>query len=189
MMVLVVGPAGAEDLNLTRRFEKGAGSFGVQVGMGFTDDIPSGDRPDLSFLFFFPNYQYNLTGLIGDSWYQGTLNWHVEAGFASILNKDGEYLLGVSPLMLQYKFVDPKRRWAPNFLLGAGGAYTNFDNAAKREVGGELEFLLHAGTGLEFFMDKWSYSLNYRFFHISNGGTEDPNIGLNAHVFSLGLQF
>lgn len=180
----------ADETNFSKKLKKGFGSFGIQMGFGFTDDIPSGeDRADLSFLFVFPNYQYNLTGLIGDSWYQGTLNWHIEMGYASIVNRDEEFLIGLSPLMMQYKFINPKRKWAPNILLGGGFSYANFNDIAKRELGGEFQFLLHAGAGLEIFKDKWSYSINYRLLHISNAGIDDPNVGLNAHVVSLGFQF
>jgi len=158
--------------------------------MGYTVDLPTGqDRTDITFLYYFPNFQYNLTGLLGSSWYQGTLNWQLEAGGASILNHNGEYLLGVSPLLFQYKFLNPNRGWAPNILMGVGFSYTNFEDFAKRELGGKFQFLLHAGAGLEFFMDKWSYSINYRLLHISNSGIESPNIGLNAHTVNFGIQF
>lgn len=191
LLLLIAEQATADEMIPKNKFDKGSESFGLQVGMGFTADIPEGNRPDLSFIFFFPNYQHSLTGLIGDSWYRGTLNWHVEAGFASILNKDGEYLFGISPLILQYKFADPKKSWAPNILVGAGFSYTNWDedDVAPRELGGEFQFLLHAGAGLEFFTNWGDYSLNYRLFHISNAGIKDPNIGLNAHIISLGFQF
>ncbi len=183
----------AGEINLEERLEKNFGSLGLQTGIGFTDNIPNGDQngdqAELSFLFFFPNYQHNLTGLIGESWYQGTLNWHMEAGFASVLNKNGELLLGVSPFMVQYKFMNPKRSWAPNILAGAGFSYTEWSDVAPRGLGGDFQFLLHAGAGLEVFTDKGAYSLNYRFFHISNSNIDDPNTGLNAHIFSLGFQF
>ncbi|NIQ01117.1 MAG: hypothetical protein GWM98_12490, partial [Nitrospinaceae bacterium] len=129
------------------------------------------------------------TGVIGDSWYRGALYWHNELGFATLLNRDGEYLVGFSPLMAQYKFLSPDRGWAPSILAGAGFAYTNWKDQAERELGSEFEFLLHAGAGLEFFLNQGSYSINYRFFHVSNAGIESPNIGLNSHVFSLGFQF
>jgi lipid A 3-O-deacylase len=190
-LLLFTGQALADQLEVAKRSQKNFGSFGLQTGMGFTSDIPAGGggRANLSFLFFFPNYQHNLTGLIGESWYQGTLNWHVEAGFASVVNKDGEILLGVSPLMLQYKFMDRKRSWAPNILAGAGFSYTDWDDVAPRELGGDFQFLLHAGAGIEFFTQSGAFSLNYRYFHVSNSGTKNPNIGLNAHVISLGYQF
>lgn len=190
LVLLVANPVAAEDSHFADQFKKGTHSFGIQAGLGFTDDIPWGeDRTDITFLFLFPNYQYNLTGLMGSSWYQGAWNWHLEAGVATILNRDEEKLLGVSPLLFQYKFLDPKRKWAPNFLIGAGAAWTDWDEPAYRELGGEFQFLLHGGAGLEYFLDDWSYSINYRLLHISNAGIKNPNVGLNAHTFNLGIQF
>jgi Lipid A 3-O-deacylase (PagL) len=190
-LLVFTGQAFAGQLEVAKRSQKNFGSFGLQTGMGVTEDIPprSGGRPNLSFLFFFPNYQRNLTGLIGESWYQGALNWHAEAGLASVVNKDGEILLGVSPLMFQYKFMNLKRSWAPNLLVGAGASYTDWNDVAPNELGGDFQFLLHAGAGIEFFTRSGAFSLNYRFFHISNAGTQNPNVGLNAHVFTLGYQF
>lgn len=183
---------GAQAQDFSSRFAKGESSFGMQAGYGYTIDLPPGrERPDLGFAFLFPNYQKNLTGVIGDgSFYEGALYWHVEAGLAQILNRDDEYLVGFSPLMVEYKFLDSKRSWAPNVLLGAGFAYTDWKDVADHELGTEFEFLLHAGAGIEFFQEgSRSYSINYRLFHVSNAGIEAPNIGLNAHVFSLGMRF
>jgi len=175
----------------SERFDKGSSDFGVQLGWGATMDIPPGppNRTDLGFLFFFPNWQYNLTGLIGkSSWYQGALFYHMEAGLA-FADRDDKFLLGWSPLMVQYKFLNPNRRWAPNVLLGTGFSMTNWKDVAKRELGSEFQFLLHAGAGVEYFKKEGAYSINYRFFHVSNAGIQFPNIGLNAHVFSLGMRF
>jgi len=186
-----MSPTFSQAESFSDRFAKGTSSYGVQGGFGYTIDLPPGrDRSDISFLFLFPNYQYNLTGIIGgDSWYQGALYWHHELGAAIDLNHDNEYLLGWSPLMVEYKFLDPKRGWAPNVMIGAGFSYTKWKDIADRELGSEAQFLLHAGTGLEFFLDKGSVLLNYRFFHVSNAGFKKPNIGLNAHVLSLGFRF
>jgi hypothetical protein len=189
--IFLMSPTFSQAEPFSDRFTKGTSSFGVQGGFGYTVELPTGqDRPDISFLFLFPNYQYNLTGLIGgDSWYGGALYWHNELGAALALNHDNEYLLGWSPLMFEYKFLDPKRSWAPNVMLGAGFSYTKWKDIAEKELGTEFQFLLHAGTGLEFFLEKASITLNYRFFHISNAGIQRPNIGLNAHVLSLGFRF
>jgi lipid A 3-O-deacylase len=189
LVLILTLDASAEDFS--SRFEKGTSSFGLQTGFGYTIDLPPGrERSDISFLFFFPNYQKNLTGMIGESFYRGAWFWHVEAGVAEALNRDGEYLLGISPLMAEYKFLSPERSWAPNILLGAGFAYTKWKDIAERELGTEFEFLLHAGAGIEFFQEgSRSYSINYRLFHVSNAGITRPNIGLNAHVLSLGMRF
>ena len=182
-----VATAGAD--NFTQRFEKGSSDFGAQLGWGWTIDIPPGpNRTDLGFLFFFPNWQYNLTGLIGESWYQGAWFYHMEAGLA-FSDRDDKFLVGWSPVMAQYKFLSPERNWAPTVLLGAGFSMTNWKDVAKRELGSEFQFLLHGGAGLEFFKKEGAYSINYRFFHVSNAGIKFPNIGLNAHMFTLGMRF
>ena len=188
LLMFNLATAGAE--NFSQRFEKGSSDFGAQMGWGWTADIPPGpNRSDLGFAFFFPNWQRNLTGVIGgDSWYQGALFYHMEAGLA-FSDVDNKFLLGWSPVMVQYKFLSPKRRWAPNILLGAGFSMTNWKDVAKRELGSEFQFLLHAGAGLEYFKKDGAYSINYRLFHVSNAGIQFPNIGLNAHVFSLGMRF
>ena len=140
--------------------------------------------------FLFPNWQRNLTGVIAqDSLLQGALYWQVEAGMALLTHRDHEWLLGFSPLMVEYKFLNPKRKWAPTFLAGAGFSMTNWDDPADYELGTEFEFLIHAGGGIEVFCESGSYSFNYRLFHISNAGMKRPNIGLNSHVFSLGFRF
>ena len=183
-----VATAGAE--TLSERFKKGNSDFGAQLGWGWTVDIPPGrNRTDLGFLFFFPNWQRNLTGVIGkSSWYQGALFYHMEAGLA-FSDRDDKFLVGWSPLVVQYKFLNSRRRWAPNVLLGTGFSMTNWKDVATRELGSEFQFLLHAGAGLEYFKKKGAYSINYRLFHVSNAGIQFPNIGLNAHMFTMGIRF
>ncbi len=174
------------------RFSKGESSFGGELGFGYTFNLPPGkDRTDLSFGFVFPNWQKNLTGIIApDSLLQGALYWHVEAGLAQLTHRDHEYLLGFSPVMVQYKFLKLGRKWAPTFLAGAGFSMQNWDDTpAEYELGSEFQFLLHLGGGIEVFRESGSYSFNYRLFHVSNAGMRKPNIGLNAHVFSLGYRF
>ena len=58
----------------SKRFEKGSSDFGAQVGWGHTFDLPPGrDRINIGFLYFFPNWQHNVSGLIGKGWYRGAL--------------------------------------------------------------------------------------------------------------------
>jgi len=191
LVVLIMNSVFVEANNFPDRFAKGSTSFGAELGFGHTFNLPPGrDRTDLSFVFAFPNWQKNLTGIIyPDSKLQGALYWRVEAGLAELTHRDHEYLLGFSPVMLEYKFLDPQRKWAPTFLVGAGFSMQNWDKHAHRELGSEFQFLLHLGGGIEVFRESGSYSFNYRLFHLSNAGVSKPNIGLNAHVFSLGYRF
>ena len=191
VLVILAFPVFVGAQSFHDRFSKGDASFGGQLGLGHTFNLPPGkDRTDLSFAFIFPNWQKNLTDLIAQSsLLQGALYWHVEAGMAVLTHRDHEYLVGFSPLMAEYKFLNPKRKWAPTFLAGAGFSMQNWDDQADYELGSEFQFLLHAGAGLEVFRESGAYSFSYRLFHVSNAGIRRPNIGLNSHVFSLGLRF
>ena len=190
--VVIANPVFVGAQNFSDRFAKGNTSFGGELGFGHTFNLPPGkDRTDLSFAFIFPNWQKNLTGIIApDSHLQGALYWHVEAGLALLTHRDHEYLIGFSPVMVNYKFLNSQRKWAPNILVGAGFAMQDWDDTpAEYELGSEFQFLLHGGVGVELFRESGTYSLNYRHFHISNAGIRKPNIGLNSHVFSLGFRF
>ena len=193
----------AEAEKFTERFGKGRSEFGVQVGFGRSLDHPSfsdeDDRTDLDFLFIFPNYKYNLTGIVGESFYRGSLYWMIEAGgIVSVADpkrfgvKTGEspiYQVGVSPLMVEYKFLSPDRRWAPSIIAGAGFSWGDINDGAA-ELSTAFEFILNIGAGVEYFRDtNGSWSLNYRIFHLSNAHIKTPNIGLNSHVLSLGFSF
>ena len=180
----------AEADTFSQRFEKGSSDFGAQVGWGYTFDLPPGrDRKNIGTAFIFPNWQKNLTGLIGESWYKGALFYHAEAGVAIAADRGGYTQWGFSPLMAQYKFLSPDRKWAPNILAGAGFSYGDWNDLATREIATPFEFLLHIGAGVEFYNQTGAWSLNYRLWHVSNSGIEFPNIGLNAHIFSLGKRF
>ena len=190
--VVIASPVFVGAQNFSDRFAKGNTSFGGELGFGHTFNLPPGkDRTDLSFAFIFPNWQKNLTGVIAsDSLLQGALYWHVEAGLAQLTHRDHEYLIGFSPVMANYKFLNSQRKWAPNILVGAGFAMQDWDDTpAEYELGSEFQFLLNGGVGVELFRETGTYSLNYRLFHVSNAGIEKPNIGLNAHVFTLGYRF
>jgi len=191
VILVTANPVFAGAQNFSDRFAKGNTSFGGELGFGHTFNLPPGkDRTDLSFAFIFPNWQKNLTGIIApDSLMQGALHWRIEAGLAQLTHRDHEYLIGFSPVMVNYKFLNSQRKWAPNILLGAGFAMQDWEEVAHYELGSEFQFLLHGGVGVELFRESGTYSFNYRLFHVSNAGFRKPNIGLNAHVFTLGFRF
>mgnify|MGYP001328953685 CR=1 FL=1 len=177
----------------TPSFEKGHAQFGVELGYGAGLNLPTRrDRTDIQFFHFAANYQYNLTGDIGKLFYKGNLYWLTELNANFLHNPEFGSLIGISPAIFQYKFLKPNRKWTPTLLGGAGISLTDWDekNLAEKEIGGDFQFLLHFGVGLEFFRLKGeSFSINYRFLHVSNAGTKRPNIGLNANLFTIGFKF
>lgn len=186
------------------RFAKGQKSFGLQLGYGFTFNLPpvlsvNGDRTNFQFLYFAPNFKYNLTGIIGNSYFRGALYWVVDLQLVVgvtdpdrgniTVDQGPNYMFGITPLQVEYKFLDPARKWAPFVFGGAGVAIGDFHRGA-REIQTAFEFILQVGGGIEWFLDNGSsVNFNYRLWHISNSNIKGPNIGLNAHVFSLGYTF
>lgn len=194
--------AGAPDF--LSRFKQGQTSWGFQFGYGYTFDLPPPppnvmDRTNFDFLYIFPNWKFNLTGLVGRGPWQGALYWVVEAGMVigitdptirgQVTDSAPNYVLGLVPFQLEYKFINPNRRWVPFIFGGAGGSVTDFNRAAT-EISTQYEFILNTGGGIEYYFGNGhAISFNYHFWHLSNSGIQTPNIGLNAHVFALGFTF
>ena len=80
LVVILACPAFVGAQNFSDRFAKGNTTFGGQLGMGYTVQIPPGrDRTDLSFAWIFPNWQYNLTGIMAERLVHARCAiWHVE---------------------------------------------------------------------------------------------------------------
>ena len=190
--------------SFAERFAKGQTEFGLQLGYGFTFDLPKitkveEERTNIDFAFIAPNFKYNLTGVVGKSFYQGALYWVVETSASiSLLDPDRNnlkvdsaptYVFGITPLQLEYKFVKPNRKWGP-FVFGGVGFSVGDWHKGSREISTAFEFILQGGGGLEYFLDNGhSIYFNYRFWHLSNSNIKSPNIGLNAHVFAMGVSF
>lgn len=186
------------------RFAKGQYQFGLSVGYGFSFnlsplDANTEERTQLRFLQVFPNFKYNLTGIMGDSIFQGALYWVVEAGFAvtisnpeinnQVVGTSPEFLVGLVPLQLEYKFLNPRRSWAPFLFVGAGVSWSKWYQDAF-EISTAFEFILQTGAGIDYFFDNGtSMNFHYRLWHLSNSNIQGRNLGINAHVFSLGYSF
>lgn len=196
------------------RFGRGTTQWGINGGFGYTIDLPktnfgAPDRTNIDFLYLFPHFKYNLTGVIGDSFYRGALYWVAEAGLLFSVSDSTRMIrnpltgtatltttdtapavqFGFVPVQVEYKFLGPTRRWAPTVIVGAGFSYGDFDDGAI-EISTDFEFILNIGGGIEYFLeDNKSVSVGYRLYHLSNSGIEKPNIGLNAHLFTVGYSF
>ena len=186
------------------RFAKNQYTFGLTLGYGFSFTLPpiglpSIERTKLRFAYFFPNFKYNLTGLMGSSIYRGALYWVVEVGAAITVRNPTRntqpiddaptFVIGLVPLQLEYKFLNPGRAWAPFLFAGVGGSWGDWYQEA-REISTAFEFILQAGGGIEyFFANGISLNIHYRFWHLSNANVKSPNIGINAHIISLGFSF
>jgi opacity protein-like surface antigen len=78
-------------------------------------------------------------------------------------------------------------RLVPYAELGASAGGTDLD---IKEIDSSFAFLLFGGVGTSFFVsDKTALYAGYRYQHVSNGNTSQPNRGFEAHVGVLGVSF
>lgn len=75
----------------------------------------------------------------------------------------------------------------PYFLGGGGAAYIS---QHTREQGAQWGFTPLLGTGITYFFKKdMAFNLEYRYRHFSNADQREPNEGINADVFLVGVSW
>jgi opacity protein-like surface antigen len=78
-------------------------------------------------------------------------------------------------------------RVVPYFeMVGAAGA----TDLAVREIDSDFTFWVAGGVGVSLFVtEQTAVYVGYRLVHVSNGNTDSPNRGLEAHTGVIGVSF
>lgn len=131
---------------------------------------------------------YNLTGIIGDSWYRGCFQFVGELFLAEIFNTEGGGSIVVGPnALFRYNFIQENCPIVPYFQLGPGLVYTDTENNA---IYLNYCFQLNAGAGLRWMInDKWAVSAEFDWHHMSNAGLGEHNAGSNEAGGQLGVSY
>lgn len=115
----------------------------------------------------------------------------------------GSLELGLEPLYQRY--LEPKDAYFAGLGVTARyhvlpfGRFVPYVEAAAfaggtdlkiREIDSDFTFVLWVGGGASFFVtDRTAIYAGYRWNHISNGNTKEPNRGLEANTGVLGMSF
>ena len=125
------------------------------------------------------------TDPIGQSWYRGQVTVGAEAEFIQYTEPLATYLTAFTPT-IKYVFLT-EGRLRPYVEAGAGIVWTDLGGRIP-EKGSQFNFNLQAGGGLSFLLTPASsLNLSYRFQHVSNAGTAEPNQGIDAGVVLIGV--
>jgi Lipid A 3-O-deacylase (PagL) len=89
-----------------------------------------------------------------------------------------------------YRFgFKPIHRAVPFFDAGIAAIHTTLDTQAP-EITGHTQFLSQGGIGVQLFRRPGrAVVLEYRYFHMSNAGLQQPNHGFNGSMFSVGYRW
>ena len=136
---------------------------------------------------FMPGWAMVVTEPIGSSWYRGNLLLGAEIVYIQFQEPQLTHGVGFTP-KIKYMF-EGTGRFRP-YLEFAGGPFWTDLGGKIPEQSTQVNFILTAGFGLSwFFTSQVSFNLGYRFHHISNAGTQYPNLGLNSSLPYGGFSF
>jgi lipid A 3-O-deacylase len=180
----LVRPAAAFDPEAT--FARGTTIFGLQVGGGAANNI-EGHRTvsDISFITETPRLSYLFFNPFGSGLLRSAFEPGLEGWFQQYLSPHSATAQGLKATG-RYHFIG-LGRFVP-YLEGTAGA--GGTSLRVPEIDSTFTFVLEAGAGLSYFVtDKLAVNAGYRFQHISNGHTSNPNRGFNSDSGVVGVSY
>jgi hypothetical protein len=160
-------------------------TLGFQVSYGLENDIPH-NISHVNMIIFAPQIGY----AVWDSPHSRLPMNRFEIlseGLVGSAFHPGGYLLGET-LMFRFGF-KPVHGLIPFFDAGSAALHTTLDNKAP-EISGHTQFLSQGGFGVERFVRPGrAIVFEYRYFHMSNAGIQQPNHGFNGSMASIGFRW
>jgi hypothetical protein len=149
--------------------------WGLAAGYGSSVDLNRG-RSRERLLSFEPSVGLRLSN---------RLEYVAEAHFAQYFRPKG-YVVGLLPL--GGRLYLGRGRTLPYFALGGGLGWT--DLTELDEIDQRFNFLVQASVGVRGALSgRHAWVLELRLAHLSNGGMERPNLGLNTLIGMVGWRF
>jgi len=131
-----------------------------------------------------PRYNRRLFTDIGTGWYRGFHSIMIELPLHLVVNPEVSTMIGAN-FLANYTFT-AGQHMRP-YLFGGGGPVYSFADVPG--MGAELNGNYQFGLGLEYDNCCHTYLAELRFHHISNAGSEEPNIPLNSFKLLVGISF
>jgi hypothetical protein len=181
--VLAAAPAAAQSAEAA--LGRGTVLLSLQAGGGAQNNVEGHrDISDASFLTVTPRLGWIPFDPVGPGILRGALEVGLEGWYQRYV-EPGATAAGLK-LAGRYHFVG-LGALAPyvEVLAGAGGT-----DLEVREIRSDFTFVLEAGVGLSYFLQRnLAVNVGYRFQHISNGNVESPNRGFNSDAGVLGVTY
>lgn len=164
------------------RPEDGGREWQVWTGGGYS--VPGG-TPDTGVWNFGGRYGWILTRPHGPGFLKGRFEYVLDAvpAFVVFQRYNTVYGAGFSPLGLKWDFAT-RGRVEPYLELNGGvlGSYHSIPSGTS-----DVNFTSAAAFGVHLLGDKYAWSLECRYMHISNAGLATPNPGVNTVQVRIGI--
>jgi hypothetical protein len=182
-----------ETTGVAELFHKGARHIGISVGYGVGFRMgPKADRESsrelagVRLLEVIPRYAIGMSDRLGgDAWYAGSFATVFEGAFFHNTAQNGGYGAGLGAT-LRYHFLSHER--VVPFVDANFGMITLGLDLERQSDG--FNFNVGFGGGAHWFVkDGLAITTELRWQHISNADTKQPNDGINAGLFLVGVSW
>jgi lipid A 3-O-deacylase len=156
----------------------------IQVWTGGGPSVPGGTS-DTSVWNVVVRYGWILTRPHGPGILKGRFEYAVDLVpvFMVFQRYNTAYGAGFNPLGLKWDFA-ARGRIEPYLELGGGTLFTNHQVPIGTSA---VNFTPSAALGMHVLDDKYAFSVEVRYLHISNAGLSDPNPGINTVEVRVGV--
>ncbi len=159
--------------------------FTFLAGYGTTHRGFGATRTQVQTVDAIGRFGYFLSDEAGKGWYRGRHELLMELPLHLAVDPrtrgmTGGYLLG------SWKFTGLKEKRLVPYVFAGGGVL--FVDLGLPTMGSRLDFSYQGGTGIQYLVRQdLALTAEYRYHHISNAGTAQPNEPLNSSKFLLGI--
>jgi opacity protein-like surface antigen len=173
----------ADDLPITAQAK---GEYAFLTGYGITHKGFGDTRTQVQTFDMILRYGRFLSEEVGKGhWYQGRHELLLELPYHLAVDHCGRSMVG-GYILGSWKFTAPGQL-VPYLFAGGGILYVDL---GLPTMGNRLDFSYQGGTGIQYFIRKdLALMAEYRYHHISNAGTAEPNEPLNSSKILIGLSF
>jgi hypothetical protein len=155
----------------------------VLAGYGVTHTGIGNTRAHVETADFILRFSRDLTRDLGRSWYRSRHGFMVELPFHVVVDPDLAPMLGIN-LLGSWMFTASER--VRPYLFGGGGFL--YTDAEIPGLGSRYNGNYQAGAGTLYRLGpEYSLNVEYRYHHVSNLDTVEPNDPLNSSKFLIGL--
>jgi hypothetical protein len=179
LVAMMLAPASSAQ---QARPEEGGHEIQLWTGGGYT--VPGGTK-NTGIWNIGLRYGWILTAPHGPSFLKGRFEYAVDAVpmFLIFQPANTSYGVALDPITLKWNFASPGPI-APFMELNGGVLFTNHDVPTGTNT---VNFASSLAVGTHILKEKYNWSIEARYMHISNAGLAVPNPGINTVQVRLGI--
>lgn len=167
------------------KLDDAAAEWAFLTGYGITHRGFGDTRTQVQTFDAILRYGRFLSHPVGQGWYRGRHELFLELPLHVGLDREGRSMTG-GYILGSWKFTEPQP-FLP-YLFAGGGIL--FNDLGVKTQGTRLNYSYQGGCGVQYLVTgNTAIGMEYRYHHVSNAGTAEPNEPLNSGKILFGISF